>query len=200
MPQNNSNEVPFFHHLFMEHAFLFRATGFILALKSCLFDRFFRRIFAIESKKKSLCWRVLWAKKNVCRLLTPINEKVKKKWLYLSFWRRHVVILVNVLWRKVVVFLLTSLCFLCFCCWKDDTSCFLFFFRFFSSQTLKWMFKRKMFERCNTFLRQEMQTTTKMYFSFKNVRGANAYPRMDTFQCPIIMSLGFELPPSITEN
>ena len=174
MPQNNSNEVPFFHHLFMEHAFLFRATGFILALKSCLFDRFFRRIFAIESKKKSLCWRVLWAKKNVCRLLTPNNEKVKKKRVYLSFWRRHVVILVNVLWRKVVVFLLTSLCFLCFCCWKDDTSCFLFFFRFFSSQTLKWMFKRKMFERCNTFLRQEMQTTTKMYFSFKNVRGANA--------------------------
>jgi len=111
----------FFHHLFMEHAFLVRATGFILALKSCLFDRFFRRLFAKESKKKSLCWRVSWAKKNVCRLLTPNNEKVKKKWLYLSFWRRHVVILVNVLWRKVVVFLLTSLCFLCFCCWKDNT-------------------------------------------------------------------------------
>ena len=42
------------------------------------------------------------------------------------------------------------------------------------------MFKRNMFERCNTFLRQEMQTTTKMYFSFKNVRGANAYPRSIT--------------------
>ena len=131
MPQNNSNEVPFFHHLFMEHAFLFRATGFILALKSCLFDRFFRRIFAIESKKKSLCWRVLWAKKNVCRLLTPNNEKVKKKWLYLSFWRRHVVILMNVLWRKVVFFLPTSLVFFVFVVEKTTRNVFCFSFVFF---------------------------------------------------------------------
>ena len=68
-------------------------------------------------------------------------------------------------------------CFLCFYCWKDNMQCFLFFLRFFLSQTVKWMFERKMLERCSTFLRQEMQTTTKIYFFFKNARGANAYRR-----------------------
>ena len=84
MPQNNSNEVPFFHHLFMEHAFLFRATGFILVLKSCLFDSFFRRIFAIESKKKVTLLKSLMSQKK-CLSPSDINQWESEKKVTLSF-------------------------------------------------------------------------------------------------------------------
>lgn len=58
---------------------------------------------------------------------------------------------------------------------KSQHAMFFVFLSFFFSQTIKSMFKREMFERCSTFLRQELWTTTKMDFSFKNARGANAY-------------------------
>ena len=115
----------------MENSFVLKATGFNLALKSCLLNRFFRRLLARENKKKLLCWGVSWAKKNVCCLLTSNNKEVKKKWLYRSFCGRHLVILVNVLWQKVVFFYQLLLVFFVFVVEKTTCNVFCFSFVFF---------------------------------------------------------------------